>query len=159
MRYGGGTWLVAQLSAVTRSNWTWHEVSRARTSPSGPWCRCWWAGCTSPSAQTPWGPGSCRRSALQEPAPPGRTSAPVAEKRKWRLYPLQSLTVVPDVGDPLTRFSLTMPSLAAKKAKMCETKCFSWCFKLSQCAKSLVKSTCGIKHMTRMSCSCYYWNI
>ena len=41
----------------------------------------------------------------------------------------------------LTRFSLTMPSLAAKKAKMCEMKCFSSGFRRSQWAKSLDRST------------------
>lgn len=41
----------------------------------------------------------------------------------------------------LTRFSLTIPSLAAKKAKTWERKCFSSGFNWSQCAKSLDKST------------------
>lgn len=41
----------------------------------------------------------------------------------------------------LTRFSLTIPSLAAKKAKTWEMKCFSSGFRGSQCAKSLDKST------------------
>lgn len=67
---------------------------------------------------------------------------------------LGSLTVgVADVTDErgpfwlaLTRFSLTMPSLAAKKAKTCEMKCISSGFNLSQCSKSLDKSTWGMKH-------------
>lgn len=41
----------------------------------------------------------------------------------------------------LTRFSLTIPSLAAKKARTWEMKCFSSGFKRSQCAKSLDRST------------------
>lgn len=41
----------------------------------------------------------------------------------------------------LTRFSLTIPSLAAKKANTWDMKCFSSGFKQSQCGRSLVKST------------------
>ena len=41
----------------------------------------------------------------------------------------------------LTKFSLTIPSLAAKKASTCEIKCFSSFFSCSQCCMSFDKST------------------
>lgn len=69
---------------VTKGNVTFlhYFLFQKRTFPSGPWCRCWWADCTSLNARTRWGPGSCRRSAPQEPAPPDRTSAPGTWKQK-----------------------------------------------------------------------------
>jgi len=39
------------------------------------------------------------------------------------------------------RFSFTMPSDAAKKARMCETKCRSSPFSFSQCFMSSLRST------------------
>lgn len=54
----------------------------------------------------------------------------------------------------LTRFSLTIPSLAAKKAKMWEMKCFSSAFKRSQCAKSLDRSTLK-KKKTHQKHTCF----
>ena len=44
-------------------------------------------------------------------------------------------------GNQLTRFSLTMPSLAAKNASTCLMKCCSCGFSLSQSARSFERST------------------
>lgn len=46
-----------------------------------------------------------------------------------------------NAAEKFTKFSLTMPSLAAKKAKMWDIKCFSSGFSLSQWARSFDKST------------------
>lgn len=51
----------------------------------------------------------------------------------------------------LTRFSLTMPSLAAKKARTWEMKFFSSCFNLSQCPRSLDRSTWKTQNDLNMS--------
>lgn len=85
--------------------------------------------------------------------PPGRTSGPVEldseanTRKKSHLFRVKSSkqctkrSLVKFTEAFLTRFSLTIPSLAAKKAKTWEMKCFSSGFRGSQCAKSLDKST------------------
>lgn len=52
------------------------------------------------------------------------------------------------VSDVLTRFSLTMPSLAAKNANTWEMKYFSSSFRDSQCCRSLDRSTWTHTHTT-----------
>ncbi len=155
------------VSATEHQKWQLNQKTnkqnkKTATFLSSPWCKCWWACCTSLNEQFLWGSGSCRRSALQGSAPPGRTSAPVRWEKnthtqiemhcilfKYHLLPrekehklqkrLLQLSDIPAAS--LTRFSLTMPSLAAKKARTWEMKCFSSGFKRSQCVKSLDRST------------------
>lgn len=50
----------------------------------------------------------------------------------------------PFVTKRLTRFSLTMPSLAAKKAKTWEMKCFSLAVSASHCCTSFDRSTSSV---------------
>lgn len=70
----------------------------------------------------------------------------VGWSRNDHLFSIQSTKHCYSWVKSLTRFSLTMPSLAAKKARTCEMKCFSSGFKRSQCTKSLDRSTWKTQH-------------
>jgi hypothetical protein len=107
-----------------------HGHSNYKTSvglaPGYPlWIRMW------PCSVFTHGPAEPRGSLGQE-AQRSVLSSPECSNRHW-------LTHIWCFH--LTRFSLTIPSLAAKKAKMWDRKCFSSGFSLFQWAKSFDRST------------------